>query len=363
LNIPFKILRDPALVDVAKAVIAGRRVSEDAALAMLQTTDVNGLGVIAGAVRKKRHGLRTYYGSSLNLNYTNVCALRCPLCAFSCDKEDTQAYVLELDDVRSRVLRALAEGVDEIHIVGALNPDIPFDYYQGLVKTIRDVDAHVHIVGFTATEYDYMSQLSGKPVGELLRSFRDCGVDALPGGGAEIFAENVRQQIAPKKISGKRWLGIMREAHQAGLRSNATVLYNHVETNADLVDHLRQLRELQDETGGFKALVPLPYHGTNSEVPARQVRASGVDSLRLFATARIYLDNFDHIKALWMYLGEKLVQVLQQAGADDAGATYLQEQIVHAAGAATPQSGTESGLRKMIEQAGCIPVRTNASYR
>lgn len=363
MNIPFGMIRDPALVDVAHAIVDGLRVGEDAALSMLQTNDITGLAIIGGAVRMKRHGLRTYYGSSLNLNYTNVCVLRCPLCAFSCDKDDNHAYVLDLDDVRKRVEQAASKGVDEVHVVGALNSDIPLDYYQDLIATIRKVDSHLHIVGFTATEYDYMSQLSGTPVVELLRAFRDLGVEALPGGGAEIFAPRVREKIAPKKISAARWLEIMRAAHQAGLRSNATLLYNHVETNEAIVDHLKQLRELQDETGGFKALVPLPYHGTHTEVPARQEQASGIDTLRLFATARIYLDNFDHIKALWMYLGEKLVQVLQHVGADDAGATYLQEQIVHAAGAATARSGSEDGLRHMIVQAGFTPVRTNASYQ
>ena len=348
--------------DIAERVAAGERVTEGDALAMLATPDINGLGAIADAVRARLHDRRAFYGCSVNLNYTNVCELRCPLCAFSCDEGDSGAYVLDMEEVARRVRHACDCGVDQVHIVGALNPALELDYYRQLVSTVKAVREDLYIVGFTATEYDYMSQISGASVDRLLTEFREAGVSALPGGGAEVFDAEVRQRIAPKKISGDQWLAVMRTAHRVGLRSNATLLYNHVETDAHVVDHLRRLRALQDETGGFQALVPLPYHGERTEVPARRRRPTGLDTVRLFATARIYLDNFPHIKALWMYLGWKTVQALMYFGVDDIGATYLNEKIVHAAGASTPDSGSEEALRGMIQQAGFTPVRTNAGY-
>ncbi|MDT8391659.1 MAG: CofH family radical SAM protein [Lentisphaeria bacterium] len=355
-------ISDPALQEIGAAVLAGRRVSDQQLMSMLTTPDVNGLGAISSAVRKERHGARCFYGHSLNVNYTNICELRCPICAFSCDDGAAAAYVLTMDQVREKVTRACEAGADQAHIVGGLNPVLPLDYYRQLVTTVKSVRADMYIVGFTATEYDYMEKRSGIPVHQLLAEFRDLGVDALPGGGAEIFASETRSRIAPKKITADRWLDIMRLAHRAGLKSNATILYNHVETHDDIVDHLRRLRALQDETGGFQALVPLPYHGDRTDIPARRSRPSGVDSLRLFAAARVYLDNVPHLKGLWMYLGIKVAQVLATVAVDDVGATYLNEKIVHAAGASTPDSGSERGLRAMIEQAGFTPVRTTAGY-
>lgn len=358
----FESILDPDLRCVAEKFMTGQRLNKAALLCLLTTVDVNGVMALAESVRVARHGRKAYFGHSLNLNYTNVCELRCPLCAYSCDKEGNQAYVLELDEVRERVAQAVTQGVDEVHIVGGLNPSLSLDYYRGLVATVKTVAPALHVVAFTATEYDYMSRISGIDVKTLLAQFREAGVDALPGGGAEIFAPAVRQQIAPRKIDGARWLEVMRLAHEVGLRSNATLLYNHIETPEDVADHLHRLRALQDETGGFKALVPLPFHGANTAVRARREQASGMDTLRLFAAARIYLDNFDHIKALWMYVGTKLAQVLLSVAADDAGATYLNEKIVHAAGASTAASGSEAGLRQMIEDGGMLPVRTHAGY-
>lgn len=360
--INFQLISDPALRQIAETMLAGQRISDTQLATMLTTRDINGLGVIAGAVRKKLHGTRCFYGNSLNLNYTNICDLRCPICAFSCDADTENAYVMSLDQVRHAVAEACEAGADQVHIVGGLNPSLSLDYYRQLVKTVKEVQQDLYIVGFTATEYDYMAKQSGRSVQKLLSEFRDLGVNALPGGGTEIFAAATRERIAPKKISADRWLEIMRLAHQAGLKSNATILYNHVETNEDIVDHLCRLRNLQDETGGFQALVPLPYHGDRTDLPARRPRPSGVDTFRLFAGARIYLDNFPHLKGLWMYLGAKVVQVLAQVAVDDVGATYLNEKIVHAAGAATPDSGSERGLCTMIEQAGLTPVRTTAGY-
>ncbi len=356
-------IADPGLREIGERVAAGGVASDADALAMLRTNDLNGLGAVAFGCRLRRHGRRAYYGGSVNLNYTNICELRCPLCAFSRDRGEADAYVLGMEEVARRVGAAWAGGADEVHVVGGLNPQLGLDYYLNLIATVKQVDPQLYIVAFTATEYEYLSRRSGVPVAALLARFRAAGVDALPGGGAEIFAEAVRRRIAPKKISGDVWLAVMRAAHEAGLRSNATLLYNHLETDEQIVDHLRKLRELQVVTGGFKAFVPLPYHGGRSPVPARRPRPTGAEVVRLFATARIYLHNIPHLKALWMYHGLKMAQVLLSFGVDDVGGTYVDEKIVHAAGASTPAGGCETELRALIEQAGFEPVRTRSDYR
>jgi aminodeoxyfutalosine synthase len=216
-------------------------------------------------------------------------------------------------------------------------------------------------VAFTATEYDYFARRSGMSISGLFRVMIDAGLGALPGGGAEIFDPGVRGRIAPRKISGERWLAVMREAHHAGLKTNATMLYNHIENPSHIVDHLSRIRDLQNETGGFKTFVPLPFHPENTAL-AVEKQATGFDDIRIYATARVYLHNIPHLKGLWMYLGEKLAQVMLHFGVDDIGATYHYEKVVHAAGATTDDVGSEERLRRIIENAGMTPVRATAAY-
>lgn len=355
-------ISDPELKVVSQKVLQGTPVDRMDAHNMLRTNNVLDLGIIADYVRRRLHGSTTYYGVNMNLNYTNVCELRCPLCAFSCDMDDEKGFLLTFEEIEQRVRQAVSEGIDEVHIVGGLRPDLKIDFFEGMLKRIKAIKPDIFIVAFTAVEYDYFARLNEISLEEVFRRLIDAGLGALPGGGAEIFAEEKRSRIAPKKISGERWLSVMRLAHQLGLKTNATMLYNHIEETEDIVDHLFRLRDLQDETGGFKTFVPLLFHEKNTQVRARRQDTTGFDDIRIYATSRIVLHNIPHIKALWMYVGEKMAQVLQAFGVDDLGATYNNEKVVHAAGAETADFGSEAFLRRLIRDADFEPVRTTAGY-
>ena len=355
-------IQNKTLKNIAEKVCNDIPVNSEDALYMLSTHDILDLGSIAHYIRTRLHKDITFYGVNMNLNYTNICELRCPLCAFSCDKGDQKAYLLSHDEIEKKVRTAVDFGIDEVHIVGGLNPDLTIDYYEKMFRVIKDIKPDLHIVALTAVEYDYISKKNHLPLKDVIQLLIDAGVDALPGGGAEIFAPDIRDIIAPKKISGRRWLEVMKTAHALGLKTNATLLYNHRESREDIVDHLSQIRELQYETEGFKTFVPLQFHGANTQLPAMR-STSGYDDLRLYATSRIFLHNVPHLKALWMYVGEKMAQVLQRFGVDDIGATYNDEKVVHSAGAQTPDYGSELYLRRLIEKAQLKPRRTTASYR
>lgn len=353
---------NPRMRRIAEDVCAGRPVGAQDLAGMLATDAIMDLGAVAGHVCRQLHGSRVFYGVNMNLNYTNMCELRCPLCAFSCDPGDPKGYTLSLDEIEARVSSAVADGIDEVHIVGGLNPELDMAYYEEMIRRIKTVKKDLVVVAFTAVEYDYFARQNGLPLREVFERLIAAGVSALPGGGAEIFAPHVRKVIAPKKISGERWLEVMRTAHEMGLKTNATLLYNHRETIADVVDHLVRIRGLQDETGGFKTFVPLAFHGKNTAIGATRDGSTGFDDIRLYAAARIFLHNVAHLKALWMYVGEKTAQVLLNFGVDDLSATYRHEKVVHAAGAETPDAGSEVRLRRLIENAGRMPVRTTALY-
>lgn len=360
--IPDDIIKDKKLNTVRDKVMKSVPVTEDDLRTMLSTDDILGLGSIAGYVRNSINGRKGFYGVNMNLNYTNICELRCPLCAFSCDRGDPQSYVYSLDEIENRVKAEAERGIDEVHIVGGLHSDLKLDYFEGMLRRIKKIRSDIFIVAFTAVEYDYFARINNIPVEEVFRRLIDAGLGALPGGGAEIFAEEKRSVIAPKKISGKRWLEIMKIAHGFGLKTNATLLYNHIEDMEDIINHLSRLRSLQDETGGFKTFVPLSYHDENTGIKAKKRSSTGFDDIRLYASSRIFLHNIPHIKALWMYIGDKMAQVLLNFGVDDIGATYNYEKVVHSAGAATPDYGSESYLRRLIESAGFEPERVIATY-
>lgn len=359
---PSATIKDKTLRDIADRVARGIPASADDARHLFTTSDIIGLGTIAHGIRTALNGHATYYGVNMNLNYTNICELRCPLCAYSCDEGDDQAFLLSIDEIERRVRSAVeTRGIDEVHIVGGLHPGLKLDYFEAMLKAIKAVKPDINIVAFTAVEYDYFARMSGLPLEEIFRRLIAAGVDALPGGGAEIFAPEVRRVIAPKKVSGDRWLEVMRTAHGMGLKTNATMLYNHRESVDDLVDHLSRIRDLQSETGGFKTFVPLNFHEEHTGIKSKGV-STGFDDIRIYAASRIFLHNVPHIKALWMYLGDRMAQTLQWFGIDDIGATYDNEKVVHAAGAGTPDFGSESHLVRLITEAGMTPVRTTARY-
>ena len=356
-------IKDKKLKDIAEKVINGVPVDEKDTAEMLTTNSILDLGEIAHHIKTQFHGNKVFYGVNMNLNYTNICELRCPLCAFSKDKGEEGSYLLSLDDIENRVSEAVDTGIDEVHIVGGLNPDLKLDFFEEMLSRIKKIKKDIFIVAFTAVEYDYFSKLNNLPIETVFRRLIDAGVNALPGGGAEIFHQGVREIIAPKKISGKRWLEVMETAHNLGLKTNATMLYNHLEKTEDVVDHLFRIRSLQDKTGGFKAFVPLAFHSKNTSIKTnRSDSTTGYDDIRIYSTSRVVLQNIPHIKVLWMYLGEKIAQTMLHFGADEMGATYNNEKVVHAAGAKTPDFGTEVFLKRLITDAGMTSVRTTAGY-
>lgn len=356
-------IKDKKLQAIAEKVKNSIPVDEKDTVEMLTTNSILDLGEIAHHIKTRLHGSNVYYGVNMNLNYTNICELRCPLCAFSKDKGDEGSYLLSLDEIENRVSEAVNAGIDEVHIVGGLHPDLKLNFFEEMLSRIKKIKPDIFIVAFTAVEYDYFAKLNNLPLDTVFRRLIDAGVNALPGGGAEIFSQDVRDIIAPRKISGKRWLEVMETAHGQGLKTNATMLYNHLEKTEDIVDHLFRLRRLQDKTGGFKAFVPLAFHTENTAITTKRFSTTtGYDDIRIYSTSRIVLHNIPHIKALWMYLGEKMAQTMLRFGADEMGATYNNEKVVHAAGAKTPDFGSEKFLKRLITGAGMTPIRTTAGY-
>jgi aminodeoxyfutalosine synthase len=304
-----------------------------------------------------------------------MCVNRCRFCAFSRSRGDKDAYELSIKDILGRIRKA--QPIDEVHIVGGLHPDWPFEYYLEILRSIKKSFRRLHIKAFTAAEVDYMQKISGLALEEVLQGLKEHGLDSMPGGGAEIFAPSVRSRLCPEKLPGRRWLKVsrlcpeklpgrrwlkvMEAAHGTGIKTNATMLYGHIEDNGHRVDHLMKLRELQDRTGGFQAFIPLSYHPLETEM--RGQASSGLDDLRTIAVSRIVLDNFPHIKAYWVMLGEKVSQLALLFGADDLDGTVMEEKITYSAGAVSRRGITEAELVRLIRKAGKRPVRRNSFYK
>jgi len=349
------------LRDLYDKVAAGERISEDEALRLFQSKDLNALGAIADLACRRKVGNRASYIVNRYVNYTNYCILSCQFCAFARKKRDADGFELSVPEIVGKGGEALRLGVTELHIVGGLHPSLPFSYYLELLQALKALDSKLHLKCFTAIEVLHLAWLSKKSVEETLRELKAAGLDSLTGGGAEIFRPQVRSAIARGKESAEEYLDVHRMWHRLGGRSTCTMLYGHVESLADRVDHLRQLRELQDEPHGFVGFVPLPYHPENNEIPVEHA-PTGFDTLRTIAVSRIYLDCFDHVTAYWIALGMKLAQVALSYGADDLHGTIMEEHIFHMAGAPSPQAQTEAEMIKAIREAGRSPVQRNTFY-
>jgi len=347
---------------IAEKVLAGGRIDEAEAVFLYGHDDLLALGELAQAVNEKRNGRRVFFNVNRHINHTNICVNRCRFCAFFRTAEQPGAYLLTMDQIRERAREALQQGATEIHVVGGLHPDLPFEFYLEMLEAIREVSPTLHIKAFTAVEIAYLAKLAALSIPETLERLKQAGLGSLPGGGAEIFAPAVRDQLCPEKISGSAWLSIMEQVHQAGLKSNATMLYGHLESIEDRVDHMRQLRELQDRTGGFQVFIPLAFQPEHSELKVGS-GTTGVDDLRTLALARIYLDNFANIKAYWVMLGEKIAQVSLVFGVNDLDGTVVEERIGHEAGADTPQAMARDSIVALIKKAGRIPVERDTLYR
>ena len=349
------------LRDLYDKVVAGERVSEDDALRLFESKDLNALGAIADFVRQRKVGNRASYIINRYLNYSNYCILSCQFCSFARKKRDADGFQLSVEEMVQKAREALKTGITELHIVGGLHPSLPFSYYTDMLKALKGIDSKLQLKCFTAIEVLHLAWLAKKSVLDTLTELRAAGLDSLTGGGAEIFRKEVRSQIARGKESAEEYLDVHRTWHKLGQRSTCTMLYGHVECLADRVDHLRQLRALQDETHGFTALIPLAYQPEDNDIPVAHP-PTGFDSLRTIAVSRIYLDNFPHITAYWVGLGLKLAQVALSYGADDLHGTIIEEHIFHMAGATSPQLQTEAEMIKAIREAGRTPVQRNTFY-
>ncbi len=344
-----------------RKIEAGDRLGEADAVALLETDDLLALGAMADFARHRAAGDDVYFICNRHINHTNVCRNRCLFCAFSHDDGDADAYTLSVDEVVEKAREKLTGGITEIHIVGGEHPDLPFEYYLDMMKALKQLAPDVHIQAFTASEISHLAKISKKPEPQVLAELKEAGLGSLPGGGAEVFSGRVRDLICARKISGQEWLDVMREAHRIGLKSNATMLYGHVEHAEELADHMMRLRALQDQTGGFNSFIPLSFQPANtglSELPG----PTGVDDLKMLAVGRLVLDNFRHVKAFWINVGLKLAQVSLSFGVNDLDGTVVEERISHAAGVDTAQELSRAELVRVIRAAGRTPVERDTLY-
>src|SRR6516165_3984602 len=346
---------------IRERVEAGERLSFADGLALEESDDLFAIGSMANLVRERYNGNFAYYNVNTHINPTNVCVYTCDFCAFRADLGEDRAYVMDRDQIVERARQASARGATELHIVGGLHHKLPFRYYVDVVRWIKETAPEIHIKAYTAVEIEFFSKIARRSVEDVLRELIDAGLGSLPGGGAEIFHPEVREQICGAKASTESWLGIHRTAHRLGLHSNATMLYGHIEGPKHRIDHLIRLRELQDETRGFQTFIPLAFHPDNSQM-AHIPKPSGLMDLKTMAMSRLMLDNFPHIKAYWVMLGLKTAQVALSFGADDLDGTVVHEKIYHEAGAQTPQEATVSEIRRLITEAGRVPIERDTLY-
>jgi aminodeoxyfutalosine synthase len=357
-----QLIEQSELADIYRKVADGLRISEADCLRLFASHDLAAIGAMANLVRERKNGNRAYYILNRHINYSNICILDCDFCSFYRRRRDQGAYEFSIEQMVEKAQQALKMGITEIHIVGGLHPSFKWEYYLGMLRALKALDPRVHLKAFTAIEILHLTWVAKLSVPEVLAALREAGLGSLTGGGAEIFDPEVRDVICHAKETAAEWQEVHRTWHQMGGRSTCTMLIGHVETPAHRVDHLRQLRSLQDETGGFTAFVPLAFHPSNNKL-SYLTGPSGFDILRTMAIARIYLDNVDHIKAYWILMGMKLAQVALSFGADDIDGTVMEEKIYHMAGATTPQEMARNELVHAIREAGREPVQRDSLYR
>jgi len=348
--------------EIERKIINGERLNRQEALFLFKSEDLHRIGELAEEVSKKINQNRVYFIVNRHINPTNICVNRCRFCAFSRSKGEPDAYEMSIDEIIKN-LREAKQSLDylsEVHIVSGLHPDWQFEHYLDIIQQIKKEFPSIGVKAFTAVEVDYFSRISGLSIEETLIRLKEAGVDIMPGGGAEIFNSDVRAKICPEKISGERWLEIIKTAHSLGIKTNATMLYGHLESYEDRVDHLLKLRDLQDQRGGFLAFIPLSYQPENTQIKVSY--PSGIDDLKTIAISRLVLDNIPHIKAYWIMLGEKLAQLALLFGADCLEGTVIEEKIAHAAGARSKKGNTIEELVYLIKEVGKIPVERDSFY-
>ncbi len=353
---------DPRLRPIAEKSEAGERLSFDDGVTLYRTPDLLGVGWMANRVRERLHGNVTYFNVNRHINPTDVCVAACRLCAFGKRAKDPKAYTMSLEQVWESAGHGYTEAVTEFHIVGGLHPELTLDWFCEMLRGLKQRFPLVHLKAFTMVEIGFLSQRAKLSVRETLVKLRDAGMDSLPGGGAEIFSDRVRRIICDHKITGDQWLDVARTAHQLGLHSNCTMLYGHIETEEDRVDHLDRLRKLQDETRGFVTFIPLAFHPDNTAL-SHISKTTGFDDLRQIAVSRLMLDNIPHIKAYWIMMTPRIAQIAQRFGSDDIDGTVVEEKIYHDAGATTSQNMHRGELLRLIRESGREPMERDTLYR
>jgi len=352
--------RDTALEPIRVKVLSGSRLSFEDGVALYNSHDLLALGHLANHVREARHGDAGYFVWNTHINHTNVCVATCDFCAFAAKPGEARGYTMQLQEIFETVAR-LPKAVREVHIVGGLHPDLPWTYFTEMLKGIKQVRPDIHVKAFTAVEIFFFHKLYRMSVASVLAELKAAGLDSMPGGGAEVFAKQTRDKIIKGKADAGQWLSVMREAHKRGIPTNATLLYGHIESVEDRVDHLIRLRELQDETGGFVTYIPLAFQPW--EAPAMKLpETTGFEDLKAIAVGRLMLDNFPHIKAYWIMIGPRLAQVGLSFGADDLDGTVTEEKIAHDAGATTAQFLSVHELCRLIREAGRRPIERDTVF-
>ena len=346
---------------IARKVEAGQRLSAEDGLALMRSNDILAVGALADRVRQRKHGRRAYFIRNQHINYSNICTNRCRFCAFSRREGDDGAYRMSIEEIEAKITERLGEPISEVHIVGGLDPELPWQYYLDMLAAIRRLRPDVHIQAFTCVEMAHFAEKYGKSVESVLGELRDAGLGSIPGGGAEVFSGRIRARLCPTKLTPGGWLDVAARAHRMGIKSNATMLYGHIETARERVDHLVALRDAQDETGGFMTFIPLAFHSENTDLPAL-APTTGLEDLRQIAVSRLVLDNIEHVKSFWIMVGLKVAQLALRFGADDIDGTVTEEKITHMAGARTPECLRLSQLLALIEGAGLQAVERDTVY-
>jgi aminodeoxyfutalosine synthase len=360
---------DPRIAPIAEKVLAEERLSRADGIALFESNDLLAIGALADWVNRRKNGDRVFLCANQHLNPTNVCILRatCTFCSFARRPKEDGAYTMSLDEAFHEASLARDTPVREFHIVGGLHPKLRLSYYEDLIRGLKEQHPGVEVKALTAVEIAHLARIEKSTVEDVLQRLRAAGMDTIPGGGAEVFASGVRATIAERKLVAEEWIDVHRQAHRLGIRSNCTMLYGHVETHADRVDHLSMLRDLQDETAGFLAYIPLAYHPDHNELGEQLGRTgtatTGFDDLKNLAVGRLYLDNFDHIKTHWIMNTAKVSQVALHFGVDDLEGTVRRERIYHEAGATTPEGMTFGEIVHLIRDAGKRPVERNVHYQ
>ena len=357
-------ITDSTLHPIYEKVEAAERLSFEDGVNLYETPDINGVGYLANIVRERQNGNFAYYNLNQHIDYSNVCILhaRCHFCAFARKDMQTEgAWEMSVDEFLDKAMYSIDHGCTEIHSVGGLHPKLPFEYYLDMLRGLKNRMPQVHLKFFTAVEIHHFSRIFKMSIEEVLIALREAGLDSLPGGGAEIFAEETRDKICPGKLSADGWLEVHNIAHRLGISTNATMLYGHLETNEDRVDHLVRLREQQDRSDGFVTFIPLAFHPDNTRMDYLP-STSGLTDLRNVAVSRLLLDNFPHIKVYWIMTGLKTAQIALSFGADDIDGTVTEEKITHMAGADTPEVISAEEIIQLIEEAGRIPVERDTLY-